>query len=166
MTTRKIGGLLTRVTCLCTLLLSIVSSTSYAQSRREVSAGDLILANAWMPQPLQGAKTGAIYLRIENRGNEADQLLGVESPVAQDLMIHESKESGGVMKMLPQSSVEIPAHGEVELRPMGMHMMAMGLKSALKDSDTFPVTLNFKRTGPVTIDVVVQPPNALKPVSP
>jgi copper(I)-binding protein len=166
MMTRKIAGLLTSVTCLCTLLLLITSSTSYAQSRREVSAGDLIIANAWMPQPLQGAKTGAIYLRIENRGNEADQLLGVESPVAQDLMVHESKESGGVMKMLPQTSVEIPAHGEVELRPMGMHVMAMGLRSTLKDADRFPVTLNFRRAGPVAIDVVVQPPNALKPASP
>jgi copper(I)-binding protein len=166
MMTRKIAGLLARMTCLCTFLLLIISSASYAQSRREVRVGDLIIADAWMPQPLQGAKAGAIYLKIENKGNEADQLLGVESPVMQELMVHESKESGGVMKMLPRSSLEIPAHGEVEMRPMGLHMMAMGWKSILKGSDTFPITLNFKRAGLVTIDVVVRPPNAQKPASP
>jgi periplasmic copper chaperone A len=163
---RKIAVLFTRITCLCTLLVLIISSSSYSQNRREVSAGDLIIVNAWMPQPLKGARAGAIYLKIENKGNAADQLLGAESPLAQELMVHESKESGGVMKMLPRTSVGILAHGEVELKPMGIHLMAMGLKSTLKDSDTFPITLNFKRTGPVTVDVVVQPPNALKPSSP
>jgi periplasmic copper chaperone A len=163
---RKIAVLLTRTTCLCTLLLLVIPSNSYGQSQRKVSAGDLIIIDAWMPQPLQGARAGAIYLKIENIGNDADQLLAAESPVAQQMMVHESRESGGVMKMLPRSSLEIPTHGEVKLKPMGIHLMAMGLKSSIKESDVFPITLKFRRAGPVRVDVVVQPSNALKPTLP
>ena len=156
MINQKIAAPLARLAWLGVFSL-IIAGPSHAQSQREVSAGDLIIVGAWMPPPLQGARAGAIYLRIENRGNEADQLLGAVSSVAQRLTVHESKESGGVMKMSPRSSVEIPPHGEVELKPMGIHLMAMGLQGNLKKSERFPITLNFKRAGSVTVDVVVQP---------
>jgi copper(I)-binding protein len=151
---RKIPTPFIRLAGACALL-SIIAGGSPAQSERQVSVGDLIIAGAWMPPPLQGARAAAIYLRIENRGSEADQLLGAVSPVAQDLTVHQSKESGGIMKMLPRSSIEIPPHGEVELKPMGIHLMAMGLKANFKDSGSFPITLKFKRAGSVTVDVVV-----------
>jgi copper(I)-binding protein len=159
---KKIVMLLTRMTWLCTCMLLLCLGNTYAQTHREVAAGDLVVINAWMPQPLQGAQTGVVYLKIENRGNDADQLVGAESQVAQELTLHESKESGGVMKMLPRNGVVIPGHGEVELKPMGIHLMAMGLKTVLKESDMFPITLKFERTGAITADVVVQAPNALK----
>jgi copper(I)-binding protein len=154
------------LTCLSVSLLLSISSNSHGQNQLGVSAGELTVMDAWMPQPLQGARAGAIYLKIENKGSEADQLLGVESPIAKQVMVHESKESGGVMKMLPRRSMEIAPHAVVELKPMGIHLMAMGLNSGLKKPATFPVTLKFKRAGDVTVDVVVEASNALKPTSP
>jgi periplasmic copper chaperone A len=78
-------------------------------------------------------------------------------------MLHESKESGSVMKMLSLKTVDIPAHSEVELKPMGMHLMAMGLETSPRQADSIPLILNFKRAGTVSVDVVVQAPNALEP---
>ena len=163
---RRFGITRTIVRGLCGTFLLIISSNAHSQSQRGVSASDLIVVDAWMPQPLQGARAGAIYLKIENKGSEADQLLGVESPVVRQVMVHESKESGGVMKMLPRSSMEIRPHAVVELKPMGVHLMAMGLRSVLRKSNTFPITLNFMRAGGVTVDVVVEAPGALMPTSP
>jgi copper(I)-binding protein len=154
--------LLTRMTWLCTYMLLVFVGNTYAQTHRHVAAGDLVVVDAWMPQPLQGARAGVVYLKIENRGNDAALLVGAESQVAQELKLHESKESGGIMKMLPRNSVEIPGHGELELKPMGIHLMAMGLKTVLKEMDAFPITLKFERAGAITADVVVQAPNALK----
>src|SRR5262245_19382198 len=163
---RKFGIPRVLLTGLAASLLLSVFSNSYAQNQLGISAGDLTVINGWMPQPLQGARAGAIYLTIENNGNEADQLLGVESPIASQVMVHESKESGGVMKMLPSRSMAIEPHAVVELKPMGIHLMAMGLKSVLKKPDNFPLTVNFRRAGDVTVDVVVEAPNALAPTSP
>jgi periplasmic copper chaperone A len=153
-----------RIVLICTLLLAVGMNEAAAELRRAVAAGDLIVVNAWMPQPVGGAKAGVIYLGIENKGNEADQLVGADSPGAQQLMLHESKDSGDVMKMLPLNAVEIPGHGKVELRPMGIHLMVTGLKTAPRQSDIFPLILKFSRAGTVAVDVVVQAPNVLKPV--
>jgi copper(I)-binding protein len=165
MIVRNCAAMLGGLACLCSLSLLLVSGRADAQKRREVSAGNLLIVDAWMPQPLQGARAGAIYMGIENHGKDADQLLAAESPIAQHLMVHESRESGGVMKMLPRTGVEIPPYGQVELKPLGMHVMAMGLKSAPRNSGTFPITLIFKRAGRVTVDVVVRSSNVLKPSS-
>ena len=78
-----------RIVLTCALLLAVGMNLAAAELRREVAAGDLVIINAWMPQPVGGAKTGVIYLGIENRGNEADRLVGAESPGAQHLMLHE-----------------------------------------------------------------------------
>jgi periplasmic copper chaperone A len=154
---------LTMIVSCCTLLLAFGLTMAVAELRREVAAGNLVIVNAWMPQPLKGAKSGVIYLKIENRGTEADQLVAAESPAARQLTLHESKESGSVMKMMSVKAVDIPAHGDIELRPLGMHLMAMGLEISLRPAESFPLILKFKRAGTVSVDVVVQAPNALKP---
>lgn len=161
---KMVAALASTVASAC-LLLSIGSRNAGAEPRREVAAGLLVIVNAWMPQPLQGGKTGVIYLKIENRGGDSDELVQADSPGAQELMLHQSKDSGGVMKMMPLKSIEIPGHGEIELKPMGIHLMATGLKTVVKQSDKFPIRLTFRRAGPVFVDVVVQAHNALKPSS-
>jgi copper(I)-binding protein len=44
-----------------------------------------------------------------------------------------------------------------------MHLMAMGLETSPRQADSIPLILNFKRAGTVSLDVVVQAPNALEP---
>jgi copper(I)-binding protein len=162
----KLGNLLrllASMICGCTLFSAVNLETTAAELRREVAAGDIVIVNAWMPQPLGSAKTGVVYLTIENRGDAADQLVGAESPGAEHLMVHESKDIAGVMKMMPLKNIKIPGHGKIELKPMGIHLMTMGLKTSPKQWDTFPLVLKFSRSGTVSVDVVVQAPNALQP---
>jgi copper(I)-binding protein len=147
----------------CALFSAVHLGTADADLRREVAAGDIIIVNAWMPQPIASAKTGVIYFTMENTGNGADQLVGAESPAAEQLMLHESKDIAGVMKMKPLNTLEIPGHGKVELKPMGIHLMAIGLKTLPRQWDDFPLTLKFSKSGTVSVDVVVQAPNALRP---
>ncbi len=52
--------------------------------------------------------------------------------------------------------VEVTNKGSTtELTPGGFHGMLMGLTAALKEGDSFPVTLTFQRAGDITIDVEV-----------
>jgi periplasmic copper chaperone A len=78
-------------------------------------------------------------------------------------MPHESKDIAGIMKMNPLNTLEIPSHGKVELKPMGVHLMAIGLKTSPRQWDDFPLTLKFSKSGTVSVDVMVQAPNALRP---
>jgi copper(I)-binding protein len=94
---------------------------------------------------------------IRNTGNEADRLIGGEVGFAKKVEIHEMSMENDVMKMreLP-GGLEIPAGGEVELKPGGFHVMFIGLDGQLKDGETRPATLIFEKAGSIDVDFNVQ----------
>jgi copper(I)-binding protein len=62
-------------------------------------------------------------------------------------MTHE----GGVMKMRPAVSPEIPPGKEVRLEPGGMHIMLMQLRQPLREGESIPITLIFEEAGEITV---------------
>jgi len=134
------------------LSLGALSATADAHEQK---LGDLVLHHAWSRATPGGAKSGAAYVEIENTGNEADQLVGASSDVAAMTEVHQMSMDGGMMTMKPAGAVDIPAHGKVELKPHGLHVMLMGLKKPLAEGDTFVVTLTFAKAGSVDLQVVV-----------
>ena len=121
----------------------------------EQKLGALILHHAWSRATPAGAKTGAAYVKIENTGDAADQLLSAASDIAAMTEVHQMSMENDIMKMAPAGAVDIPPHGVVELKPHGLHIMLMGLKKPLAEGDTFPVTLTFAKAGKVDLQVVV-----------
>ena len=61
------------------------------------------------------------------------------------------------MRMLPDG-LEIPAKGEVLLKPGGYHVMLIGVKQDLKPGDRFTVDLEFEKSGTVTVEPEVRNP--------
>ena len=61
----------------------------------------------------------------------------------------------GIASMPHAMSIPVPAGETVALSPGGYHGMLMGLTTALKEGDRFPVTLTFEKAGDVTVDVDV-----------
>ena len=111
----------------------------------------------WAQATPSGAKTGAVYMTINNSSSAADRLTGASSNVASTLQIHEMKVVDGVMKMrqIP-GGLAVPANGAVVLKPGSYHVMLIGLKNPLKAGDSFPLTLTFEKAGNVSITVPVQ----------
>jgi copper(I)-binding protein len=70
--------------------------------------------------------------------------------------LHESFTDHGVAKMRDVPALSVEPGKPVVLAPGGYHLMLMGLKQALKEGDTFPVTLSFEKAGQVTAMVKVQ----------
>jgi copper(I)-binding protein len=103
-----------------------------------------------------GGATGVVYLTIQNSGTTPDRLLKVESPDASSAELHQEVNDNGVMSMRPLDGVDIPAGGEVTLKPGHMHVMLIGLKHDLKPGDMFAVTLHFTKAGAVTVQVGVR----------
>ncbi len=115
--------------------------------------------DAWARPVSAVGDNGAIYLRLVNTGNEADALLGGESTVAKAVELHETMEmQGDVMSMGPVSSVEVPARGEVELKPGGIHLMLVELKQPLAVGDKVSITLRLEKSGEMPLDVEVREP--------
>lgn len=121
----------------------------------EQKLGDLLLHHAWARATPAGAKTGAVYVKIENKGQATEQLIAVNSDIAAVTEIHQMSMENDIMKMQPAGIVDIPAMSTVELKPHGLHIMLMGLKKPLAEGDTFPMTLTFAKAGKVEIVVEV-----------
>lgn len=123
------------------------------------SAGPQIaVEDAWArPAPAAGGNT-AVYARLVNTGREADQLTGGKSSLATAVEVHKTTMAEGVMKMEPISRLEIPAKGEVQLQPGGLHVMVIDLNMPLSPGDTIPITLRFEKSGEIELEVEVREP--------
>ena len=97
--------------------------------------------------------TSAMYATIKNGGGDGDTLVSASTPVARFVELHAViKEKDGMMKMRPvKGGIKVPAHGEVQLRPGGYHIMLIGLKQAIAAGDQIPVTLKFAKAGEVSV---------------
>ena len=117
----------------------------------------------WARATPSGAKTGAVYMTIDNKSDTADRLTGVSSAVADKLQIHEMKVENGVMQMREISGgLPIPADGSVVLKPGSYHVMLIGLKKPLTAGETFPLTLTFEKAGNISVTVPVQAMGAMQ----
>jgi copper(I)-binding protein len=136
--------------------LAIPATLSTPSFAHEQKFGDLVLHHAWARATPAGAKTGAVYVRIENHGMAEDKLIGVASDIAAKVEVHNMTMENNTMVMGPAGDLVIPMHGMIELAPHGLHIMLMGLKKPLAEGDTFAVTLTFEEAGSVDLQVVVE----------
>jgi copper(I)-binding protein len=100
--------------------------------------------------------TSAVYLVIKNGGRDADRLTAASTDVAQAVEIHETKMENNVMRMAQVAGIDVPGGGQVELKPGGYHAMLIGVRRELKVGETFPLTLQFEKSGPITVQAEVR----------
>ena len=108
---------------------------------------------------MAAAGTGAVFMLLKNGGGETDRLLGGQTDVAQVVEIHETVMEGDVMKMqMLATGLEVPAGGEVLLKPGSYHIMLIGVNRDLKVGDRFTVDLQFEKSGTLTVEPEVREP--------
>ncbi|MCA3555256.1 copper chaperone PCu(A)C [Aestuariivirga sp.] len=100
------------------------------------------------------AETGAAYVSLMLHG-EADRLIAVSTPAAKMAGLHKTVEAEGVMKMEHVDGIGIPAHGMLEMKPGGYHIMLMGLTQPLKEGGEIELTLTFEKAGEVRVKAKV-----------
>ena len=110
--------------------------------------GPITVEQVWSRAAAPG-RVGVLYMTITDAG-AADRLVAVETPVAERAELHESLSEGGVMKMRPVEAMPVAPDHPLTLMPGGYHVMLLGLRQALREGDSFPVTLRFAGAGPVS----------------
>jgi periplasmic copper chaperone A len=100
----------------------------------------------------------AAYMLLRNSGKETDRLVSATSDVAESVEMHVSQTENDVTTMRPVEFIEVPAGGETELKPGGLHIMLIGLKHELKPGDTVKLTLRFEKAGAVSVEAEVRAP--------
>ena len=103
-----------------------------------------------------GARSGGVFLSVENNGDRTDRLLTVSTPVAGSAELHQMVMDAGVMRMRAVAGVDVKPGDRLVLQPGGYHVMLADLKRPLQAGDTFPLTLGFERAGSIEVSVVVE----------
>ena len=108
---------------------------------------------------MDSGMNSAVYMMLTNPGDSPDRLISAAADVADAVEIHESIMDGDMMRMQQvPGGIEIPANGQVELKPGGLHVMLIGLTRDLNPGETVPVTLQFEQAGAVTVEAEVRQP--------
>ena len=133
--------------------LTLAAGTqTWAQSPGQEQPALKVL-DAWSRATAPSQKAGGVFLTIENPGDQADRLIGVESPAAEKASLHTIIRDGDVVKMRAvEDGIEVPAKGSVVLAPGGFHVMLIGLHERLPQHGRVPVTLIFEHAGRIDIN--------------
>src|SRR5256885_2228293 len=95
--------------------------------RAMAQAPVLVVQDAWTRQ-VPGSDVAAVYLTVRNPSAKPITIVGVDSPVASQAMIHETRTNGGQSQMRPHEQLVVPAGQSVKFEPGGLHIMLHGLK--------------------------------------
>lgn len=137
-----------------------LSATAFAAAP---TPPDAQVAHAWI-RWLPARLPAAGYAVIRNVGDEPLRLTGARSPDYGMVMLHHSRLAHGDSTMEMVDSLDIPAHGSVELAPGGYHLMLSQPTHAIKPGDHVKVTFEFAGSGELQVDFPVRPANASGPV--
>lgn len=143
-----------KITILVFLLIFLLTSCTPATSGKSAIEVSNVSVH------LFGGDVPAVgYMTIKNNGSVNDRLLGVMTDVAGQTMLHQSSvDANGVASMNMIGTLDIPAGGQVDLKPGGYHLMLMELNPDLKAGDTITLVLQFEQAGTVKVSTQITKP--------
>ena len=127
------------------VLVTLIWSTT---SLAEVS---FTVSNAWVREAPPNAEASAAYLTIHNQTSHAHSLVGVSSPQFQKAELHRSTVVGGQERMQQIKTLAIKAHGSMELKPGGYHLMLIKPLKPLNAGDAVELKLQFDDAQQITV---------------
>lgn len=137
-----------------TLALSL--ATAFAPPAQAIE-----ISEAWARANPPGSTLSAAFLSLQDDSGAGDRLLAASSPVAGRIELHQTSMEGDVMRMRRiDDGLPVPAGGNVELRPGGLHLMLLDLPEALTAGQRFMLQLDFEQAGSVQVQVTVRAPGA------
>ncbi len=106
-------------------------------------AQTVTVQNPWVRPTVPGQKGTGGFATLTSKDDA--QLVGIRAAVAGVSEVHEMKvDASGTMRMSAIPAIDLPAGKAVELKPGGLHLMLLDLKTALPKDTTIPVVMQFK----------------------
>ncbi len=146
--------------CLCAALWPLALPAAHA------GAGAVTVEAGWLRPTPPGGTVAAGYLVLRNRGSVVEHLVGLRSPQAASVQLHQSQVSAGIVRMRPVAALALAPGEAIELRPGGLHLMLTGLRTPLRAGATLPLTLTFEPAGAIDASLVVGDGPAPAPAAP
>lgn len=127
---------------------------------------DLTITDPYVRLVPPGSTNTVAFMTITNHSNSDRKLVSAESPVAGTVELHTHLHDQGVMRMRQVADIELKAGGRAELKPGGYHVMLIGLKQPLQESERVALTLRFDDGSTKKLEAPVRKPQAMRQPEP
>jgi copper(I)-binding protein len=120
--------------------------------------GTMAIEQVWARPTAPTANNAAFYGTITNETGSHDRLVAMSSPACEEVELHRSSMTDGVMSMRPAEAWENEVLGghPLELEPGGLHLMCFGLSEPLVAGETAELELTFVNFGSIVVDVAIE----------
>jgi len=126
----------------------VLAAASIALTLSAAAADRVVATQAWARATPPGATVGAAYVSIEG-GRVADRLVAAHVDGVEHVEFHEVRDGGGVARMRPLATVDVPAGVRVVFAPGHLHLMLVGLQRPLTAGEQRTLALDFEHAGRV-----------------
>jgi copper(I)-binding protein len=97
------------------------------------------VSDPWVRATVPQQKVAGAFMQL--RSAKAARLVGVKTPVAGRVELHQMAMEGQTMRMRAVESIDLPAGQSVNLASGGYHVMLFDLQRQLKEGEQVPLTL-------------------------
>jgi hypothetical protein len=135
----------------------LLSACGGGMAGGEHEDGEGVEAHDYWARAAMAGGNSAAYMLLHNHGAEDDALISASSDISEAVELHLSQmKADGTMEMVQQEKIDLPADGEVELKPGSYHVMFIGLKQDLMAGSEITLTLTFEKAGEITLTIPVK----------
>ncbi|WP_029935285.1 copper chaperone PCu(A)C [Thiomicrospira pelophila] len=121
------------------LLSSLIGFNAMANQ-----AADLEIENPFVREmPPTAPATGA-FMTMINSSDQDIAIVSAKSDAAKTVELHTHTHDNGVMRMREIPKILVPAMGQAELKPGGLHIMLINPTRALKEGDEVRIVVTLK----------------------
>lgn len=141
------------------LILAALVTAAAACGRPAASGPDIRVEDAWGRPTPQKFDVAAFYMVLRNTGSETDRLMGGQSAMCGVVELHETyrtDDGASGMRPVPGGFIEIPAGGQVELKPGSYHIMCIDKEVDFDAGDKLPMTLYLEKSGDKAIEISIR----------
>ncbi len=143
------------------ILAGLLALAMNCEIARAAGAADQIaVSDAYIRQAPPGAMATGAFMVIRNAGPGEVRVVKAANPASRITELHTHLNESGVMKMRQVKDIPVPPNGEAVLKPGGLHIMLIEMKSPLKEGDTVPITLGLDDGSSKEISVPVRNPSS------
>lgn len=130
------------ITVILLALMSIILPVNMGLTHDFIK-GTVEINNPIISKPFTGAKSAAGYFTIKNHGDVKIILKGISMTLAKAMMHQTTTGDDGIVKMKHMMKADIPANGDLILKPGSFHIMMIGINRPLLLGEEIPATLLF-----------------------
>lgn len=136
------------------LVFTSLFSSAYAHQHQ---AHGIQVEDAWVRSAPANAPALGAFMKIHNHTNQPVKLVAARVDSGYDhLELHRTQKVDGMMKMIEQDFMPIPANGTLVLKPGSWHVMLIKPVRVPKEGETVSMHLDFDNGSTQTVTAKVK----------